>query len=792
MKRFNVLVLVVVLLASLEARAQSPRVDSFRPISQFLVPDAGSAEIVAATPAGNILVYANSVKGKVGIVSLADIFHPVQEREVLVDGEPTSVAVTPDGRYVVVALNTAKFTPNLPPVETPGRLLILDIETGALVGSVLIGGGPDAVKVAQIDGETVAVVAIENEPILVNPTGGFVAGDAPGQPNDVSQKGLVQVVTINWESIVDSHVAEIRFDDEAALAALGLTFPADPQPEYVDIRNGKAAVTLQENNAIAIIDISDPRDPVLDILFSTGVVADRPADLLNNAEISFSQLYPSSVATRPFAGARMADAIAWNATGTALFTADEGELNFTGGRGFSAWTPAGAFLWDDGGGVEAQAVKFGHYPQARSAARGVEMEGIDTGRFGRKEFAFAASERGGFVAVYNITNPLAPVFVQLLATGLRPEGVLALPERNLLVTSEEGDGGNGSMTIFQGVPGLAVASAREPIVRSSGVNEPWAALSSLAADPFRDNVLYSVPDNALPSTVFRIARFGGIAKISPFIPITKGGVQMKYDLEGISIDSSILATPRTLGFWLASEGNAAFGTSGFQPNVLIQVDATGAVLREIRLPEEVEPPVKPASADGKIRNNGYEGVCVSASGRYLLACIQREYLNEPAIGGLLHTRIARYDLMTDTWEFFLYPLDVVTDADDWMGLSEIIHLGHDHYAVIERDKLMAARAKVKLVYHFTLEGVEPTNGPVTSDMDLSGRVIQKHLLRDVLAKFSPFEKVEGLAYTISRALWAVLDNDGGLHETKLVHLGEVDLDDLDADHDHDDDDKDDK
>ena len=82
---------------------------------------------------------------------------------------------------------------------------------------------------------------------------------------------------------------------------------------------------------------------MLEELFSAGVIANRPADLKDDARISFTDAYPSDkLATVPNAGARVPDAIAWSDDGSTLFTADEGEANFTGGRGWSAHAPSGA------------------------------------------------------------------------------------------------------------------------------------------------------------------------------------------------------------------------------------------------------------------------------------------------------------------------------------------------------------------------------------------------------------------------------------------------------------------
>lgn len=784
---YSILCLIQALGTILVARADSrdkeegdgDRVDSFKPIASFNVPGGGNAEIVAATPDGRRLVYVNSLLRKVGVVDITHPAHPVQTVEVPVEGEPTCAAVTPDGKFALVTVQTLTKVPGAPPVVTPGELVFLHLATGTLTGKVALGTGPDAVAVTVIDRRTVAVIAVENEPIVVDANGNFVADDAPGNPNDTSEKGLVQVVIVDWEDIPHSRVIDIRFDDASQFTALGLPFPNDPQPENVAIRGRKAAVTLQENDAVAIIDLSRPARPVLESLFSLGSVADRPADLKRDGVISFSQKFPADVPatapTKALAGTRMPDGIAWSSDGSTFYTADEGEVNFAGGRGFSAWQPDGAFLFDDGGEIEEKVVSVGQYPEPRSNVRGVEMEGIDTGVFGQKEFAFIGSERGGFLAVYDISEPALPRFVQILPSGLRPEGVLAIGARNLVVTANEGDGGPGTISIFKGISGPFVPDATRPQLRSSGLDNPFGAISGLAPDLSRARVIYAVPDNALVSSVFRIEVKGPAAEISVLFPVTLNGVQAKYDLEGIAVDTSIEA-PANRGFWLASEGNAQFGAPTYAPNLLVEIDGTGAVLQEIRLPPAIDPPgaiVPPDTTDGKIGSNGFEGVTLSSNGRFLLGCIQREFSKEPAVGGRLHARIARFDLMNDAWEFFLYPLETTAVPGDFMSLSEIINLGRDRYAVIERDKGVGSLAKIKRVYAFTLEGVAPFSGVVTAGADLSGQVIEKTLLFDVLQDFAPYEKVEGLAFTRERKLWVALDNDGGAVESRFINVGRL-------------------
>ena len=129
-------------------RQGSPNIRYFEPHGLIVVPGFGSAEIAAATPDGMTLVYANSLNGKVGAVDISDASNPVLLFEVAVPGEPTSVAVSPDGRFALAAVQTSVFTTGAPPVVTPGRLVAISLEDGSSPGFVPLGPGPDAVVAA--------------------------------------------------------------------------------------------------------------------------------------------------------------------------------------------------------------------------------------------------------------------------------------------------------------------------------------------------------------------------------------------------------------------------------------------------------------------------------------------------------------------------------------------------------------------------------------------------------------------------------------------------------------------
>ena len=740
----------------------SSQVDSFAPLATYAVPGGGVAEIVSATPDGNLLAYTDSGDESIGFVDISDPADPSLDLSVPVDGEPTSVSITSDGAWAIAGVNTSVLDEGAPPEINPGLLYVIELPSGNVAGTIEIGNGPDSVATTIIDGQLYAVVAIENEPIVLDGDGNQTDDEDPGLEGDVSGPGLVQIIAIDESDLSNSTVVDVFFD-ETDMSEAGLYFADDPQPEYVSISDdGLAAVSLQENNGIAVIDVVSGE---VDTIFSTGVVDDRPADLTEDDNISFTEVYPADVSEEDFAGSRFADAIVWSADGSTIYSADEGEFNFTGGRGWSIWSAEGDFVWDDGGAYEATAVAYGHYPEGRSENKGAEVEGITVGTYGNKIFAFVGSERGSFVGVYEMVDATTPVWVQLLPTGISPEGLLAIEERDLFVTSDEV---SGTISIFEGVEGVWEGDVESPTIRSAGVDDSWAAISGIAASPGDPNILYGVPDNAMPSELYMIETGGDIADLEIVAPITIDGSQALYDLEGIAVDTSSAAPEENIGFWLANEGNAAFGEENYRPNLLVQIDAAGAVLQEVGLPEAID-----SAESGLIRSNGFEGVTISSDGSSLIAAIQRQFSDDEANDGVLYTRIGVYSIADETWDFFLYPLDPTAEASNWIGLSEIINLGDDVFAVIERDKEIGGAAVLKKVYTFSLDGLSPYEGLVTADSDLSGAVIEKSELFDVLDEFAPFEKVEGLALAADGDIWAALDNDGGELKSVLVNLGPV-------------------
>jgi hypothetical protein len=210
-------------------------------------------------------------------------------------------------------------------------------------------------------------------------------------------------------------------------------------------------------------------------------------------------------------------------------------------------------------------------------------------------------------------------------------------------------------------------------------------------------------------------------------------------------------------------GNAPAATA---PNLLVEIEDDGTVVREVALP---------ASVNALQRNNGFEGVAVIGSGlsERVFVAFQREWTGDPA----RHVRIGEYRPAEDAWRFFYYPLDAVASpAGGFVGLSEIVATSPGRLLVLERDNIGRPDARIKKIYAVSIDGVvpQPQGGAFP--------VLTKTAVRDLLpalraTKGWTQEKIEGLAVAKNGRGYAVTDNDGvdeNTGETILLRLGPLD------------------
>ena len=343
---------------------------------------------------------------------------------------------------------------------------------------VTVGSLPDGIAFSP-DGRTL-VVANEGELSDTYSTDG------------IDPLGTVSVIAISNQTPANTATTLdfSAFDNGAARASerpagvrIGIAnnaFSKDAEPEYVSISadSQTAYITLQENNAVAVVDLS-VNPPSISRLMALGS---------KDHSLSANALAPSDRVSPPFAlqtfanlkGLYMPDGIAsYSVNGTPyIVTANEGddrddflspdetarikdltldptafpnadalkadavlgrltvfktmgdtdgdgdydELYTLGGRSFSIYNATtGQQVYDSGNTLETQV--YGSYdtPLLNAAQvlgrldnKGPEPEGVVIGQVGNRMYAFIGLERASAVAMFDISNPAAVTFVRLL------------------------------------------------------------------------------------------------------------------------------------------------------------------------------------------------------------------------------------------------------------------------------------------------------------------------------------------------------------------------------------------
>jgi hypothetical protein len=431
-----------------------------------------AAEIVAFDAATNRAFISNGLTRAIDIVDFSTQSTPTLITSVSITSYGSDItSVATKGGVVAAALSNA---PTGVESNTPqaGSVLLLDT-SGTVLKQLTVGVLPDAITFSR-DGRTI-VVAGEAEPICstTSPSSSAAAQDPLGTVSIIDLSNGAADATV---SILDFS----SFDKTDLLAEnVRVFFPnstaaQDLEPEYPTISadGTRAYVTLQENNALTIVDLVNHQ--ILDVV-SLGY---KDHSLANNALDASDRDGPSNgkatnITTWPLLGMYQPDAISAFDTpsGEYLATANEGDarsyscfneearisaLNYTGSsissslranaqlgrlnsttafptaspitqlysygaRSFSIWSTSGTLVWDSGDEIERWIAAT--YPtqhngengvlseyDSRSDNKGAEPEGIVVGKVGGRSIAFVGLERAGGVVTYDVTDPTAPTF----------------------------------------------------------------------------------------------------------------------------------------------------------------------------------------------------------------------------------------------------------------------------------------------------------------------------------------------------------------------------------------------
>lgn len=688
------------------------------------------AEIVDVTSDGMMLVYTDSQQEKIGFVDITNPGDPQPAGTVDLPGEPTSVAVA--GDFALAAVNTS---PDF--VNPSGELNVIDIAARTIVATLDLGGQPDAVAVSP-DGQY-AAIAIENE--RDEDLGDGAPPQAPG--------GFLVIVDLDGAP-ASWTIRTVSFDGIPTL------FPNDPEPEYVDINSqNQVMVSLQENNHMILVDLA-----------SGTVVGNWSAGSVNLTQVDTEEEDPAliSLTDTLLNIPREPDGIAWIGDDM-IATANEGDLN-GGSRGFSIFSSSGELIWDAGNSLDHATVRVGHYPDDRSGNKGNEPENIDYGVFQGDRYLFVNSERSSVVFVYNL-DTLS--FQVLPSAGQGPEGIKAIPSRNLLVTASEednrGDAVRATLTIYQLQSGAPKYPAITSANRIDGTPIPWAALSGLAADRTYPELMYTVPDSFYQkSRIYTMDVSRHPARIfNETVLVDSNGLVAAVEADLVNSDNTVnldlegIAQAADGGFWLVSEGAGTVGDPDrpvTSVNLLLHATADGTIDQVVTLLSDT---------NQRQLRFGFEGVAATgnAGSEFVYVAFQRAWADDPAG----QVRIGRYNVATSNWTFYYYPLDAVESPNGgWVGLSDMTAISDTQLAILERDNQGLSDARIKRIYTVSLAGLTP-GGENTVGSTPSFPVLEKTLAVDLVPYIETaggfvLEKFEGMAVSVDGYLYFNNDNDG--------------------------------
>ncbi|MFT5706507.1 MAG: hypothetical protein ACI9ES_000786 [Oceanospirillaceae bacterium] len=658
-----------------------------------------SAEIITASKDGNRLIYSDSPRGGLGFIDITQADQPKAAGFIALQGEPTSVTASTNYAYAAVN-SSANFT------QPSGFLASIDLTQLTVADRCDLGGQPDSVAISK--DEKYIAIAIENE------------RDEDLNDGSLGQLPAGTLVILPVEQGVPNCSAK-KVVDLTGLAAVG---PSDPEPEFVDFNdNNEIVVTLQENNHLVIIDASSAK---VTAHFSAGEVDLKGIDVTKDGAIRFD----SDLTKRK----REPDAVQW-LDNERFVTANEGDYQ-GGSRGFTIFNKQGKVLFDSATELSYQIASAGHYPDKRSAKKGVEPEGLEVATYGDTTYIFVMAERANVVAVYKDTGA-APEFVQLLPTGIAPEGAIAITGRNLFVTANEKDliaenGPRSHVMLYQ----LGADKASYPQLQSK-VNGAqtitWGALSGMVADPQQAGILYAVNDSYYRNdpAIFTIDANKTPALIVKKTAVTRAGMPaQKLDMEGITTDGKG-------GFWVSSEGK----NSKLVPHALYNINAEGEIKQEVAFPEALLAVQKRFGAEG-----------ITRIGDTLWIAIQRAWQDDAKN----MVKLVAYHTNSKTWGAVLYPTE--TTSKGWVGLSEISAFGDQVY-IVERDNQIGEQALIKRLYKVSQTQLQaaPLGEPLP--------IVEKKLVRDFITDLQQLngyvvDKIEGFAIDVSGTGYAITDNDG--------------------------------
>jgi 2',3'-cyclic-nucleotide 2'-phosphodiesterase/3'-nucleotidase/5'-nucleotidase len=428
----------------------------------------GGTEVNGYEPISERVFSTNAAENKIDILKISDLRKSYRLGRIDLtpySGVVNSLAV--NGNVLAVALQA-----NLP--QSNGKVVFFDTN-GTYLNQVVVGAMPD--MICFTPSLQYILVANEGEPsddYLSDPIGSVSIIDfRSGSASTLTQADVHSVDFTRYDTI--PYDPSINIYGNNGLSS----FSQDVEPEYitVDPTSTKAYVSLQENNALAVIDIfTFTLDTVLGLGYKDHSVSGNGFDASDSSSSinikthfnvfgmyqpdaikAFSKNGNTYIASANEGEARDYSAysevrrinnvnlnpITFNSPSTLQLDSVLGRLNISttlgnkrngfvhdslftfGARSFSIWNDQGQLLWDSGDDFEqiiaqTYAANFNstsddnNSRKNRSDDKGPEPEALAIGEVDGALYAFIGLEKMGGIMIYNIDNPTAPTFASYI------------------------------------------------------------------------------------------------------------------------------------------------------------------------------------------------------------------------------------------------------------------------------------------------------------------------------------------------------------------------------------------
>ncbi|MEQ9373333.1 MAG: choice-of-anchor I family protein [Coleofasciculus chthonoplastes F3-SA18-01] len=412
-----------------------------------------TAEQTAYDPITQRLFVTSSGQKQINILDISNPMEPSEFTSINLAsyGSPNSVSYN-NGRFAVSVTN------EMP--QNSGLVLFFDSEGNSIHDPVSVGSVPDSLTFTP-DG-TKIIVANEGE----------LSDDYP----DTDPVGSVSIIDLTTFNVTTASFNNVSLPSNVRLFGPNADNPAQNlEPEFVTVSQDsqKAYVTLQENNAIAVVDIASGQvEKVIGLGFKDYSLPGNALDASNkdgginiaNYDNLFGMFQPDGITSYIVDGqtylvtanegdsrdfdffseeARVGDLLLdpqafpnaaelqkdenlgrLKVTNTLGDTDDDGdfdELYTFGGRSFSIWDTDGTLIFDSGDAFEQITAEF--LPEFfnsndelnlfddRSDDKGPEPQAVTIAELFGRTIAFIGLERMGGIISYDITDPFNPFFL---------------------------------------------------------------------------------------------------------------------------------------------------------------------------------------------------------------------------------------------------------------------------------------------------------------------------------------------------------------------------------------------